>query len=136
MAAEDQEPKIASDNDWKNQARREKERLAEKERQEKQQKTAPAPSAPDDAAAPREVPPATFVTLVNSLVVQTLFYLGRLPDPSGKEPTVNLDMAKHNIDLIQMLDEKTAGNLTEDETKALAMALHELRMQYVQSAQV
>ena len=135
MAPEDQEPKIVSDSDWKTQARREKDRLAEKERQDQQPASTPEPDAPD-ASAPREVPPATFVTLINSLVVQSLYFLGRLPDPSGQEPTVNLDLAKHNIDLIQMLEEKTNGNLTEDESKALALSLHELRMQYVQSAHV
>jgi len=74
------------------------------------------------------------MTLVNSLAVQAMFFLGRLPDQDDKKPELNLDMAKHNIDLLQILQDKTKDNLTEDETKALNMTLHELRMQYVSVA--
>ena len=72
-------------------------------------------------------------TLVNSLMTQVLLYLGELA-PRGAEPQVNLDMAKFNIDLLGVLEEKTKGNLTPDEQKLLDTALYETRMRYVQIA--
>ena len=72
-------------------------------------------------------------TLVNSLMTQVLLYLGELA-PRGVEPQVNLDMAKFNIDLLGVLEEKTKGNLVPDEQKMLDTALYETRMRYVQVA--
>ena len=83
--------------------------------------------------AAREVPEASVSTLVNSLMTQVLLYLGELA-PRGVEPQVNLDMAKFNIDLLGVLEEKTRGNLTADEQKLLDTALYEVRMRYVQIA--
>ena len=82
------------------------------------------------------IPPATFLTLVNSLAMQSLYFMGRLGGPEGEQGQVDLDMAKHNIDMLQLLEDKTKGNLTDEESKTLGMALHEIRMQYVQLAQV
>ena len=58
------------------------------------------------------MPPASFPTLVQSLLTQILFYLGDLAT-RGAEPNVNLDMAKHQIDTLGILEEKTRGNLTK-----------------------
>ena len=136
----DEKPSLHIDNDWKKQAQEEKRRLVEEE----QKKAAQAP--PSKAAAPaqegptrgrgrgaRELPPASFGALVNSLVTQALFYLGDLA-PQGGEPVVNLDMSKHQIDTLSILEEKTKGNLTEEEQKLLDTALYEARMRYVQVA--
>ena len=123
------DPKITSDEGWKQQAQREKEKLGAKEQpQAGPAKTTPAPAGP--------LPPATFITMVNSLVLQVMYCLGRLSDPQEDQPAVNLDLAKHHIDMLQVLEDKTKGNLTPDESRALALALHEMRMQYVQTAQV
>jgi hypothetical protein len=81
----------------------------------------------------RQVPEASFSTLVNSLMTQVLLYLGELA-PRGVEPQVNLDMAKFNIDLLGVLEDKTKGNLGADEQKMLDTALYETRMRYVQVA--
>ena len=94
------------------------------------------PGGCKSAPPPGPLPPADFTTLINSLLVQVFFCLGRISDPSGKNPEINLDLAKHHIDMLEVLDEKTKGNLTEDENKKLALALHEARMQYVQIAGV
>ena len=124
----DAEKKIISDDDWKTQAKKEKEKLVE---EEKKQDT----KAPAEQAGPAQMPPANFLTLVNSLVVQAMFYMGKLADPNSDEPAqINLEVAKHHIDLLEMLDEKTKGNLTKEESGALSMALHEMRMMFVQSA--
>jgi hypothetical protein len=79
------------------------------------------------------LPPANFPTLVQSILTQILFYLGDLTQ-RGSEPNVNLDMAKHQIDIMGILEEKTRGNLSEDEQKLLDTALYEARMRYVSVA--
>jgi hypothetical protein len=89
--------------------------------------------APGASARERAAPEANVPTLVNSLMTQVLLYLGELA-PRGAEPQVNLDMAKFNIDLLGVLEEKTKGNLTPDEQKLLDTALYETRMRYVQIA--
>ena len=145
----DELPSLSIDTDWKKQAQEEKKRLAEE-----QQKKAAAAAAPQPAAAPmmpgvgpgpaaptgrggqrgrRELPPASFSTLVQSIVTQVLFYLGDL-SPQGGEPMLNLDMAKHQIDLLSMLEEKTANNLAPEERQMFDAALYEARMRYVNVA--
>ena len=89
--------------------------------------------APGASTRERAMPEASIGTLVNSLMTQVLLYLGELA-PRGAEPQVNLDMAKFNIDLLGVLEEKTRGNLTEEEQKLLDTALYEVRMRYVQVA--
>jgi len=137
----DDKPSLHIDTDWKKQAQEEKRRLVEEE----QKKAAQAPPPPRSASpaqegpvrggrrGARELPPASFAALVNSLVTQALFYLGDLA-PQGGEPVINLDMAKHQIDTLSILEEKTRGNLTEDEQRLLDTALYEGRMRYVQVA--
>ena len=121
--------KIVTDENWKEQAQREKEKLS----QEKQ-KTIPTDQAAEPTAPAGALPPADFTTLMNSLLIQVMFCLGRLGAPDGSPPEINLDLAKHHIDLMEVLEEKTKGNLSDDESKKLALALHEARMQYVQAA--
>lgn len=126
------------DSDWKKQAQEEKRRLAEQEQKKAAEQAAsgPAPgrrTAPGTPRSGREMPPASFGTLINTLVTQALFYLGDLA-PQGGEPMVNLDMAKHQIDLLNILEEKTRGNLTEEEKRLLDTALYETRMRYVNVA--
>jgi hypothetical protein len=136
----EEQPSLHIDTDWKKQAQEEKRRLAEEE--QKKAAAAPATAAPKGAArAPgqeglrqaRTMPPASFAALVNTLVTQALFYLGDLA-PQGTEPTVNLDMAKHQVDTLSILEDKTKGNLTEEEQKLLDTALYESRMRYVNVA--
>jgi len=146
--AEEKQSSLHIDSDWKKQAQEEKKRLAE---QEAARKAAPPAAAPPPMAGPsggapaaasgrapgakgkRELPPATFGTLVQSMVTQVLFYLGDLA-PGGGQPAVNLDMAKHQIDTLSMLEDKTKGNLTPEEQQLLDAALYEVRMRYVNVA--
>ena len=58
-----------------------------------------------------------------------------MEDPKTKRRYVDLDLAKHHIDILGLLEEKTKGNLTDEEKKLLDQALYEVRMQYVQIAQ-
>jgi len=134
-----EQPKIIVDDDWKAQAQAEKERLAHEMDAEPAAADAPEGAAqPGEAGAEgaeRGVPPASFAILVNSLLTQTFFALGAIADPQSGKRYVDLSLAKHHIDMLGVLEEKTKGNLTEDETKMLDRAIYEGRMQYVQTAQ-
>lgn len=78
------------------------------------------------------MPKVDMSTFIMSLSSSVLVYLGEVPDPESGETTYNLDMARHTIDLLGMLEEKTKGNLTADEEEMLNNILFELRMKYVQ----
>lgn len=83
-------------------------------------------SAPKSA-----LPRIDFSSFVLSLYSSGLVQLGTVEDPSTGKKTKNLEMAKHTIDMIAMLQEKTSGNLTRDEENLLKALLSELRMAYV-----
>ncbi len=74
---------------------------------------------------------AEFSTFVITLSTSAMLYLGEIPDPDGRKVEVNLPMAKHSIDLLVMLREKTKGNLTAEEQKLLDNLLYDLRIKYV-----
>ena len=92
-------------------------------------------ASPDDAAggdaAAGQVPPATFEFLAHTLFTQALMALGRIPNPITKKAHRNLPTARHFIDTLAMLEQKTAGNLTEDERRVLEEIQHQLRMMYM-----
>ena len=68
--------------------------------------------------------------LVESLAAQALSTMGQIPGPDGK-PVFQLDYAKHVVDTLGVLEEKTKGNLSPDEAQVLEHVLHDLRMLYV-----
>jgi hypothetical protein len=76
-------------------------------------------------------PPASFDVLLSMLFTQAMAMLGQMPDPASGKTTINKQYAKHYIDTLDMLTEKTKGNLNDDESKMLSEALHALRMMYV-----
>ena len=124
------EPKIVVDEDWKSQVEREKE-AAEAAKQERQeQPTGDADQARQQQSA-AQIPPASFGVLVSSFAAQAMTAMGQIPDPMEGHPVVRPDLAKHCIDMLGMLDEKTKGNLTPEESKMLSDVLHELRMLFV-----
>ena len=157
-------PSLHVDTDWKKQAQEEKKRLAEKAAKDAQAKPPAAASGPlvgaggmqadargagagsvpagaggraargaRGARGPREIPPASIGTLAQSLMTQALYYLGDLAYQGG-DPVTNLDMAKHQIDTLGVLEQKTSNNLSDDERKLLDTALYETRMRYVNVA--
>jgi hypothetical protein len=109
---------------------------------------------PSTASAPPELPPAaaagdlgadaaemadagtgiTFASFVFSLSTQALVHLGEIPDPVDGATRANLDGARHIIDILAVLNEKTAGNLDAAEHALLENALYDLRMRYVDRA--
>jgi hypothetical protein len=74
------------------------------------------------------MPQASFGTLVSSIATQVLYYLG---DIGQSEGPVNLDMAKYQLDTLGILEDKTKGNLTDEEQKLLDTALYEARSRFV-----
>jgi len=80
------------------------------------------------------IPPADFLFLVESLLVQTQINLGLLFGEGDETPEPNLPMARHTIDMLAMLQEKTKGNLTLQEQRMLENGLTELRFRFVQVA--
>jgi hypothetical protein len=111
--------KIIVDDDWKEQARREKERLAEEA---------------ETAAAREGFPPADFVELLNLIVMQAMVGFGMVAGAGGQRIPPNLEVAKHFIDLLGVLDAKTKNNLTPEEARLLDQVLYEMRMRYVEAA--
>ena len=78
------------------------------------------------------LPHIDFATFVLSLSHSALMHLGEVPDPDTNETRVDLPMAKQNIDILALLEEKTKANLTGDEERLLAQVLFDLRMRYVE----
>jgi hypothetical protein len=74
----------------------------------------------------------TFGSFLVSLFSSALVHLGELPDPASQEKMKpDLDLARQTIDLIEVLQQKTAGNLDADEGELMAHVLYELRLKYV-----
>ncbi|MFM8577563.1 MAG: DUF1844 domain-containing protein [Planctomycetaceae bacterium] len=84
--------------------------------------------------ADRPPPPATLEFLVHTLFTQALMALGRIPNPITGKSHRNLPTARHFIDTIAMLDEKTAGNRTADESRVIEEVLHQARLQFATDA--
>lgn len=78
------------------------------------------------------LPTIDFATFILSLSHSALMHLGEAPLPESDKVEVNLPLAKQNIDLLGLLEEKTKGNLTGDEERLLAQVLFDLRMRYVE----
>ena len=79
------------------------------------------------------LPEVSLSSLVFSLSSSALLHLGEIADPQTGEKKEDFALAKHSIDTIGMLKEKTAGNLTEDEDKFLESILTDLRWRYVKA---
>ncbi|WP_164103592.1 DUF1844 domain-containing protein [Candidatus Laterigemmans baculatus] len=158
--ADKDEPKLVVDEDWKESVQREKEQAAKQqqaaaagsEAETAADETAAAAvpqaetagesagAAGGQAAAPApegaaggggELPPASFDFLVTTLATQAMMALGQFPGPDGKVGEVEKPIAKHYIDLLAVLEEKTKGNLDAGEQKLVSEVLHNLRMTFV-----
>jgi hypothetical protein len=134
MAKEEKknDKKIIIDEDWKQQAQREKEILAEQEKAEKEK--AEKEKAPRDKSRRGPLPKGDFAALISMLVTQALFALGLLQVEGQEEKEPNLELAKYSIDMLETIEKKTKGNLTEEEKKVLEDTLSQVRMAYVKVA--
>lgn len=153
----EEQPSLHIDTDWKKQAQLEKKRLAEEAAKRAAVPAAPPPPlasgivappatatpAPTAAAAAasttrrgagqRQLPPPSFASIVQSAMTQVLFYLGDLATSTGAAG-LDLDMAKHHLDTLAVLEEKTKNNLTEQEQSLLDAALYETRSRFISVA--
>lgn len=109
----EEDPKIIVNDDWKSEVEKEK------------------AAAEQDRYMPDTPPPATLETLVSMLFTQALAALGQIPGPDGKPTPVNKPFAKYFIDSLEMLGEKTKGNLSDDESMMISETLHAMRMAFV-----
>jgi hypothetical protein len=82
------------------------------------------------------LPPVDFHTFVLSLGSSALLHLGELEAPGADGPQKDLALAKHTIDVLVMLEEKTRGNLTPDEEKLISSLLYDLRLRYVEATKI
>lgn len=113
-----EKPNIIIDDDWKAQAQAERDQLARQE---------------SEAEQPGEkgLPAADFRGLIGALATQAMMYLGAFPDETGRA-YVAPEYARHSIDLLEVLETKTKGNLSKEEAEELTAVLHELRVRFVQ----
>ncbi len=132
MTDSSEEKKIIIDEDWKTQVEAEKVQ-AESNLQESVEGSVEGDSASDGAHRDFPLPPADFTTIVSMLATQAMLNLGTLPNPMTGKTDRNLPQAKHAIDLVEVLQEKTKGNCNPQEEAMLQNLLHELRMAYVAS---
>jgi hypothetical protein len=121
----EEKKKIIIDEDWKQQAKKEKEVLAaqqeaEKKKTEEQERHGPLPKG-------------NFAGLLSMLTTQALFALGVL-QVEGQKREPDLEMARYNIEMLETLEEKTKGNLSEEEETVLTNTLNQVRMAYVKVA--
>jgi hypothetical protein len=113
------------------------ERPKEPPREEARQAPPPGAESPADEKAQegsKEPPPITFSTFVLSLSSSALIQLGEIPDPFTKKVEKNLTVAHQTIDLLGLLQQKTEGNLTDDEAKMLEAVLYDLRMRFLKAS--
>jgi len=115
----DEESNLHVDSDWKAQAQQEKQKLTEQEQAKSQQ------------GEEGQMPPATFETLMSTMATQALFALGAIPDPRTGQASVSPGLAQHHIDMLGVIEDKTEGNLEDEEHQLLSQTLHELRNHYM-----
>lgn len=133
---------IKSDEGWKNRVKAEDAKLdAERGGADQPRPDEPANQAEEPAAEaipeeeeidPSQIPPANFAMLVQSFATQALVALGQIPNPVTGEAKAQPALAKHFIDLLGVIEEKTEGNLSNPERNLLVDSLHHLRLAYVE----
>jgi len=108
------------------------------ERPQEETQSSTAEEKPKDQESARtepikesDYPQVTFTNFVLSLSTSALFHFGDFPEHEGGASEKNLPAAKQTIDILDMLKEKTKGNLDENENNLIQGALYELKMRYV-----
>jgi len=116
----DDQSKIIVDSDWKSEAQREKEQLDRETR---------------EMPPLGQVPEPSMLEILQMIVMQASIGLGGFQDPqTGQRIPPNLPLAKHYIDLLELMQTKTKNNLDQEEESIMTSALHELRLAFVQVA--
>ncbi len=76
-----------------------------------------------------------FSAFILSLNASSMIHMGEIPDPHSMERSVNLPAAKHTIEILEIIEDKTQGNLDDTEKKLLEDILYNLRMKFMQNSQ-
>ncbi len=124
-----EEKKIFIDEDWKTQVQAEKEEL-QRQRQSKPSDSKQQPGS-SDQPRPGPMPPASFEMHLSMLATEAMVALGQLPNPATGKEDRDIDRAKYLIDMLDVLQQKTQGNLTGQEEAAMNQMLHQLRVAFV-----
>ena len=95
----------------------------------------PDPPPVDEAPGPADLPGVDFASFCLSLATSALYHLGLVADPETGQPSEpNFPVARQTIDTLVLLQEKTRGNLTDEEQGLLTNLLTELRMRFVEAS--
>ena len=86
-----------------------------------------------DAAVEKPLPKMDFTTFCLSLATSAMIHLGLAPEPEGGERERSLPLARQTIDILELLEAKTKGNLTRAEEQLLETVLYDLRLRYVEA---
>lgn len=105
----------------------------QRENADQKQKLADAKRQGIKQPGPGDLPPADFMTLVSMFSTQAMVALGIIPHPSSGKPEPELPLARHFIDMLGVLEEKTKGNLNPIEERSLRDNVHHLRIAYIES---
>ena len=122
----EEEKKIIVDEDWKTQVEAEREALKAEASGEPV-----ADPAEKGTPPPEKMPPASLEMLVTSLATEAMLALGAVPNPATGEVSTNPEQARYAIDMLEMLQQKTKGNLNPGEEAMFRDVLHQLRMLFV-----
>lgn len=117
---EPKDKKIIVDEDWKSHV--EEEKQAVEEAQSEQAKRTP-------------MPPASMALLITQMATQASLGMGDIENPATGKAEPDLALAKHSIDMLEVLEQKTKGNLDSHEKQLLDAMLFQLRMRYVAVSQ-
>ena len=92
-----------------------------------------AKAAESQKIDPSQIPEASFPLMISMFTTQAMGALGLIPNPITGEMEFQQELARHYIEMLAVLEEKTRGNLDENEAKLMETSLHELRIMYVQN---
>jgi Domain of unknown function (DUF1844) len=141
-----EEKQLHIDEDWKAQVEQDKQKWRDQQRGQ-QPAQEPGDTRTDhvhevdqqidqragaQAAAGRQLPPPSMLLLITTLSSQAMVAMGVMPAEDGKLHTADLEVAKHFIDMLGVLEDKTRNNLTQEETGYLGGTLHQLRLLFVE----
>ena len=100
---------------------------------EKKEECKPCPEGQVRKEGKCVMPEVTFTAFIMSMNTSALFHLGEISDPASGEKNKDFVLAQHSIDILSLLEEKTKGNLTDEEQDLLKHVLYDLKMRYVRS---
>jgi hypothetical protein len=127
-----EEKKIIIDEDWKSQVQAEKEAAAKSKAGESPEQSGARTQSQDRQRA--EMPPASLQMLLTMLATEAMVALGQIPHPATGAAHADRDQAQYLIDLIEVIRDKTKGNLTPNEQQLTDTLLHQLRLAFVETA--